>query len=361
MVLSGAASAAEVAKSGVVNAATDSGPGVALGWSGALPTPVLDGNTATYPNVQPNVDLVVKVMSTRVEEYYVLKAKPTGAFNVRIPLSNKGLTPSVGSDGSISFKDAKKRIAATIPTAYMWDAREDADSGLPAHAVKAGMTFDATANAMTLTADSALMADPNLTYPVTLDPSVSIAPTMDTFVRSDFPTTTYATYTPEELQVGTYNSGTTKARAFLNFSSSGFHGADVTSATLKLYEFHSYNCTASKMWVMSAGLGSNGTNWNNQPSMNTAYSGNVTTAKGETGCAAAYVNISVTNVIHYLALAGSSTIGVGLKAASETDNTSWKRFNSEDAASNKPSLSVTYNRYPATATAPTVASASPQM
>ncbi|WP_435281733.1 hypothetical protein [Streptomyces koelreuteriae] len=33
-----------------------------IGWEGALPEPVLQGNTATYENVQPGADLVVSAL-----------------------------------------------------------------------------------------------------------------------------------------------------------------------------------------------------------------------------------------------------------------------------------------------------------
>jgi RHS repeat-associated protein len=366
--LSGKATAAQVAKSGVVSLVGASASAVAFGWKGALPDPTLDGDTATYTNVAPNMDLVIKMTATGFEQYFVLNAKPTAAeMSLVLPLTSKGLTPSLGADGSVAFTNTRKQRAASIPAAYMWDSRIDPASGLPADTAKLGMTvgvpatpapvIGATGNVITLTPPTSFFSDPKVKYPVTIDPSVTEGSNGDTFVRSDSPTTTYQSYTPGELQVGTYNSGTSVARSFLNFSDAGWEGQDVTAATLKLYEFHSYNCTASTLNVYYANAESASTDWNNQPAINTSYSGSVTTAKGySSACAAAYISINVKNVAAVASTRGLSTIGMSLRA-SETADGGWKRFNSADATSNKPSLVVTYDRYPSTATAPTLSPA----
>jgi hypothetical protein len=51
-----------------------------LGWQGALPTPVLDGDTATYPEVLPGVDLSVRADVDGFSHLLVVKT-PEAARN----------------------------------------------------------------------------------------------------------------------------------------------------------------------------------------------------------------------------------------------------------------------------------------
>ena len=53
--------------------AVAAGHGIALGWEGALPEPVLTGSSATYPDVRPGTDLVVKATRAGFEEFVVAK------------------------------------------------------------------------------------------------------------------------------------------------------------------------------------------------------------------------------------------------------------------------------------------------
>ena len=41
-------------------------------WQGALPTPTVQDNRATYGDVEPGVDLVIEARPTGIEQYFVL-------------------------------------------------------------------------------------------------------------------------------------------------------------------------------------------------------------------------------------------------------------------------------------------------
>ncbi|MGV8970413.1 MAG: DNRLRE domain-containing protein, partial [Microbacteriaceae bacterium] len=359
--LSGEASAAEVQANGLVTTTGVRGKEVQFGWGEALPEPVLEGAKATYEDVLPATDLVVELTATGFEQFFVLKEKPAldAEVELRIPLGAAGLKVVEQADGAIDFTDSKNRYVGTIDAPYMWDSSENRGSGLPENITELAMDLDVGKGGvreLVLTPDSAFLQDPNLTYPIIIDPPFTGAPTFDTFVRSDFPTTDYGNHV--ELQVGTYNGGTTKARSYLAFSNSGWKGAAVTSATLKLYNFHSWSCTAASMTVYVSGAPTAAVRWASQPSIYTTagYYTSVSGAKGyNSSCAAGYVSIPVTALAQKQASTSASVVGYGLRA-SETANAAWKRFNSANATSNKPSLSVTYNRYPTT---PTVTLISP--
>jgi hypothetical protein len=391
--LSGQATAADVAKTGFVSLDKGSAGTVSLGWDGALPQPTLDGDTATYKNVEPNMDLVVTMLSTGFEQSFVFTAAPTAAeLAIALPLVGSGTSASQGDGGAVTLQNAKNATLATVSEATMWDARVDPASGLPLDEVQvpltpsvpvvaatipdasnASQTSDSGTSATTtppsagsdtstpapttvpglsLAVPASFFADPSIVYPVTVDPTITVEPS-DTYVRSDYPTTAYNSST--ELDVGTYNGGASVGRAYMNFSDAGWENQTITAATLHLYEFHSYNCTASKMWVYTAGLETDSTTWDDQPSINTSYEGNATFSKGySSSCDAGWESISLKNATQHDASKGDASVGYGLRADSETNDDSWKRFNSKNATSDQPYLDVTWDRAPATPTTPAV-------
>ncbi len=61
-------------------------------WDGALPKPVLKGNTATYPNAVPSGDVVVSALPEGFSHSVVLRERPSGPVEFRLPVTAKGLT-----------------------------------------------------------------------------------------------------------------------------------------------------------------------------------------------------------------------------------------------------------------------------
>ena len=402
--LSGHASAADVAKNGVVSMSEGSAGTVSLGWDGALPEPTIDAETATYANVEPNMNLVVTMLSTGFEESYVFTAAPTAdELAIALPLAGSGVTATQDDHGNVALQNSKRSTLATVTEASMWDARVDPDSGLPLDEVQVPLTSgiatatstspdapsagDVTGNSqdsaganssasapdptatpdentpatspgVSLAVPASFFADPTIVYPVTVDPTVTTYPS-DTYVRSDFPNTAYNSST--ELDVGTYNGGTSVGRAYLNFDDTAWENKTITAASLHLYEFHSYSCTASKIYAYTSQLETDSTTWNNQPTISTTYEGNATFAAGYSGsCAAGWETISVHTATQHNASKGDPTVGYSLRADSETSDQGWKRFNSKNATSDQPYLTVTYNRPPSTSTTPNLTPASTQ-
>jgi hypothetical protein len=108
---------------------------VALGWDKKLPAPVLDGARATYPDVQPEVDLVVEARRSGFEQFFVVKDRAavpaSGPVSWAFTVKTKGLTVTADDDGGISFTDAAGKVVSRIPPALAWDAVVDERSGDP--------------------------------------------------------------------------------------------------------------------------------------------------------------------------------------------------------------------------------------
>ncbi|NMM22186.1 MAG: DNRLRE domain-containing protein, partial [Phycicoccus sp.] len=338
--------------------------GVSLAWSGKLGKPTLAGNRATYAEVQPGVDLAVDALRTGYEQFLIIKtpaalAALSGGGAVvswSLPVKTRGLTSRAEADGSVSFVDAKNVVASRLAAPKAWDAGVDPRSGEHTSTAPVKLTVAQKGKGkavITLTPDQGWLTDPARVFPITIDPtyaSANVTTSFDTYVSKAYPTATYSTAT--ELRVGTYNGGVDAVRSFLTFPLASIKGKQIQSASLSLYEFHSWSCTARVFYVYSAYGASSATNWSNQPAAPTSY-GSLTTAKGySSSCAAGRVSVPVTSLV--AAWSGStSTAGAIRLHASETDNYGWKKFYSLESTQD-PYITFTYNRKPNAASAPTL-------
>lgn len=324
-----------------------------LGWRGALPAPVLAGNRATYQEVKPGVDLVIEARSAGYE-YSVVVKNARGAANVAsvaMPWRTGSLTPTPLAGGGLQLRAASGE-SAVVPAAQMWDARLSPTSGEPAHreAVPMSTTAGAGGTDLVLTPDPTFFQDPQLTYPVTIDPPVNLTPAYDAFVENTISSTDMSG--DPELKLG-YNddadggcgSGCT-ARSFLSFHfMDSYKGASVVSAELFLWNNHSWSCTATQWEAWRTSYVTYSARWNNQPAW-TEKDGTSSGTKGYSGCGAGWVSASVKNTFQHTFDVGDSTTNIGLRATSESNHNGWKRFNSSEASSNRPYVTLTWNRKP---------------
>lgn len=334
-----------------------------------LPAPKLSGRSAVYESVAPGVDVRVQVRPSGFEQDFIVKdrlaadavAAGGGAFT--IPLKTKGLTAkpvtSGANKGGIAFVDAKGATVSVIPPAEAWDAKLHPLTGEPANRTPVALSVVQSSPGtavLTVTPDAAWLADPARLFPVTVDPTyatLNVSPIRDTWIATNYASTPKST--DPELKVGTYDGGTTKARSFLAFSSSGFKGFDVTSASIKVWEHYSHSCTARTLYAYDASGITEDVTWNSPPTMGTTVRGSVSAAKGySSSCAAGWVSVPVTADVQGHAEDGYSTLGFMLRA-NESDSYGWKRFNSQEG-DHPPYLSVTYNRKPNAASSPTISS-----
>ncbi|MGN9847025.1 DNRLRE domain-containing protein [Nonomuraea sp. H19] len=314
---------------------------ISLQWPGRLPQPQVAGETVTYPAVLPGADLVVAATRTGAEQFLVLKERPTAPLSYRLRLQAPGLEARRTDGGGVELVDKKNKIVATVPAPTMWDALTHPQSGEHTHRGKVDMTIDG--KDLVVTPDAAFLADPATTYPVTVDPAVNLGQAFDTFVQEGYGTDQSGA---TELKIGNNGSGQ-RARSFITWKTPGIAGKKILSATLNLWNFHSWSCNARTWEVWSADRASTSSRWPG-PTMSTRYATSTQTKGYGSGCADGWVSANITSLAQYWADNGWSESGMGLKAADETDPYGWKRFNSGNAASNVPYIAVTYNSYPST-------------
>lgn len=190
-------------------------------------------------------------------------------------------------------------------------------------------------------------------FPVVIDPtyaSASGGPVFDAFVQEGYSSDQSGA---TELKLGDNGAGQV-ARSYLNFNASLFKGRQIVSANLSLFESWSWNCTARSFSAYDSGVASTATRWTSQPSIGVKRA-SLSVAKGySSSCPAARVSLDMTAQAKAWSATTASTVGMMLRADSETDSTYWKRFHSSEG-SYKPVVSVSYSRVPDAPAAPSVA------
>ncbi len=317
----------------------------ALGWVGKLPDPLLVDTTATYQNVKPGVDLVVE-------------ARPTGfrySFVVHTATAAAGMT-SVSMPWSTGSDVASARLTGAgsveVSQGEMWDAQVSS-SGEPLHRADVGVAAAVIngQNSLVMTPDREFLDSPGLVFPVTIDPSVNLSPSFDAYVQNTISSTDKSG--DDELRLGYIvdpNEGCSSAclaRSFLSFHNlSGYSGATVVSAELFLWNYHSYSCTKASWETWRVDSVSSSVRWGNQPTWREKDGTSDGTKGYNSGCGDGWVSASVKETFQTSFSGNSATANVGLRASNESSNSGWKKFNSSEASSNRPYVTVVYNRAP---------------
>ncbi|MEV6815076.1 DNRLRE domain-containing protein, partial [Micromonospora sp. NPDC051296] len=331
---------------------------VALGWSGALPTPTVEGTRATYTEVRPGVDLVVESTRTGFEQFLIVKDRAAVAQvrEVSLPLRGDGLSLVDDGSGGFEIRDRSGETVGVSPQPMMWDAQVDPESGEPLRITTVDRrTGEATSSrvGMALSPDEAWLTDPETVFPVTIDPAVTLRPQYDAFVQTGYTSDQSAA---TELKLGTSDGGSLRARSFMSFRNLGWlTGKQVQAATLYLWNHHSWSCTVRQWEAWRVDYVDTTARWTNQPVWR-EQAGISTQTKGyNSSCAGGWVNVPVKKVFEVTANNGWTTANVGLRASTETDNLGWKRFHSMEGT-NSPYVTLTYQTLPTVTSRATVPS-----
>ncbi len=341
----------------LVSLAGPDGRRAALAWPSVLPVPVLVGDSATYRDVQPGTDLVVQALATGVDVQMVLKVKPTSAAAFHLPLSISGFTTRRdAATGAVGLLDGSGAAVMTVGAARMWDAHRDS-AGNPSREVPVldGLSGTAGKQQVDVMPASTFLNDAATTYPVVVDPSLTVVNVgADAYVRSSDPTTNYGT--TGALWTGKVTSPEAD-RTYVAFGLEKLSGKHVLSATLNARNTFSYSCTASaaSLYQVTQGWAETGVTWNVQPTVDTSVLATSTFANGAAnggaacGTAPAWVSWTSASLTTLVAgWAGGTTASYGLMiGASETSLCCGKQFSSRESGS-PAYLSVTYNSYPGT-------------
>ncbi|HEX9969300.1 MAG TPA: LamG domain-containing protein, partial [Acidimicrobiales bacterium] len=147
-----------------------SGPkwSVGFGLDGAAPAAAdVEGNTVTYADVFPGVDLVYVVARGHVKELVRVHTPEAAARAARLvsPLALSGVTAKPGADGGIRFVDGKGKVRAHMPVGVAFDSAA-AVSSTP-------VRYQLEDDAVAVLTDVAWLTSPERVFPVVIDPTLA--------------------------------------------------------------------------------------------------------------------------------------------------------------------------------------------
>ncbi|WP_344395529.1 DNRLRE domain-containing protein, partial [Streptomyces vastus] len=242
-----------------------------MGWESKLPAPSVKGDTASY-DLGGDQTLTVTALAQGFSQNVLLDTAPEEAPEYRIPLDLKGIELSVADSGHLLLKDSDGKLVAEAPAPMMWDSSKGDASGESEHQAKVATKVETAADGgqtLVLTPDADYFTQ-DLTYPVTVDPTSTLAVTTDTWVATNY---TDSQVSSTELKSGTYDAGTTKARSYLKFDVSAFKGKHITDTNLALYSYYSSTCqttgAGTQVRRITSSWSSSDITWSAQPSTTT--------------------------------------------------------------------------------------------
>ncbi|MFI7430847.1 LamG domain-containing protein [Micromonospora sp. NPDC049836] len=349
------------------------GARMSLSWPGRLPAPSLAGDTATYAEVLPGVDLQVVAGVTGYRQVLVVKSR-AAAQNPALRAVRFGVSGDVrlrqGTRAGLDAVDDKGRLVFASSGASMWDspapiagpAGADAARRAEARAASDGgeatphrlveMPVTVAAGSLTVTPDRAMLTAADTVYPVFIDPPFSKpSPTHWTNVMKSNPNHAYyGEYS--DMRVGRQWQTSDVWRSHMQFTISEMASSQILSASMHITADHTADCagTSIELWQTAR------MDW---PSKYTWYNDSdgdwmsrvdtETFSANEDSCPKAddpgEFTGSLKTKLQTQATAKAATITFGLRATSESNHYEWTRFHSSSV-----SFQATYNRTPNTPT-----------
>ncbi|MEH0468159.1 hypothetical protein QA943_04750 [Streptomyces sp. B21-097] len=358
-------------------------------WPGALPDPVVSGDTATYPEVFPGVDLQLTADASGYSSILVLKT-PKAAADPRLQslawkTTSANLKLATTSNGGVQATD--KTTGKTVfhsDTALMWDSTGGGQKAGATALARTAITSAARAEhaaaakvgkhraqvhvtlkdgKQLLGLDKSLLTSKTTTYPVYVDPEWSGRPSQLDWARiSDngwnvynSTSTTGATNAREGWDNNTPGNGE-RARTYYQINTSGIKGAVVSHASLYVKQLSAASCSDTPAAVYGtdrpAGWSSSSLYWGHEPGGRTSALGTNPVSHEAGTCpvtngANSWVSppsleFNVTSRAVSAAAGSWSSMTLMVQSPNMNDATQWKQL----AYGGGATLSVTYSYRP---------------
>ncbi|MFD4409256.1 MULTISPECIES: LamG-like jellyroll fold domain-containing protein [unclassified Streptomyces] len=356
---------------------------LSLSWPGKLPVPELDGATATYHDVLPDVDLRMGAQEDGFTQLLVVKSADAASSSelsqLRLKLAADGMDVKETAQGGLEAIDqGAKSPVFEAPKPVMWDSSpsdEETQASASSQARTASFSVNSAAqtvpdgepaagesaklapvdvevpsggNELVLTPDANVLKGKGTTYPVFIDPQW-YSPRATSWTMAS----KYWASSPQWKFNGENNAGLgycgwaycqpqdTK-RLFYQIPVSKFRGKSILQAEFVVRNVWSASCDARGVQLWRTKPISDSTTWNSQDKSDfwIDHLKTESFAYGYEGCSAKDAEFDVRSAVQQAANGSGPTMTFGMRASSETDRDGWKRF------SDKAFLRVKYNRPP---------------
>ncbi|MEU5950463.1 LamG domain-containing protein [Micromonospora sp. NPDC047465] len=352
-----------------------------MSWPGVLAEPRLEGDTAVYESVLPDVDLRLRALADGFTWVLVVKsaqaAMNPALTELRFALETPGLSKRSREEGGFEVVDAAGEVLLSSGNALMWDStgtapaarsatsRTSTDDAEPSDEVlltppdlarKAELPTDVQGADLVVRPDLELLRGEDTVFPVVIDPYTTINK-----LRWGYAGSENATRSDGIARVGVEPTGDGTFRSFFAFNLSTLAGKNIRSAKFLTELIHSWSCTATpvNLWRTADLTVSGKQTWDgpNLALWIEQRSGNAHKPPAAPSCdndpqPDLPMEFSSTNLKNdIIAHRGDSNYTLALSnrqsdGTSESTSTWWKKF---DPAQTK--LTVEYNTNPNTPTA----------
>lgn len=353
-----------------------------LKWPGRLPKPAVAGDTATYAEVLPGVDLTVTATATGFSHNVVVKSREAAQnaelAKLKLGIVTDGVTARRTAAGGIEVaggSSAEPLLSAPRP--MMWDSPRRPAASPPgessgaedkSHPKLAPVGVEVEANTLTLIPDAAVLAGVDTAYPVIIDPLWTGGKRDGVWatVSEKYPNTAYwkTSHLLNKTDFGDAGAGRTcdswtdftchtpsyRMRSYFRMNTefvSRYSSRVVTSATFKLKQEHAWVCQDSspksnaRIWRTSGFTTT--TTWSDQPWWSGDYATSGEYANYGAACTGgpATVEFDAKQMVQFAQDNRDYSVNIAMRAIDESTVAQWKRFDSATAT-----LNIYYNTRP---------------
>ncbi|WP_327010639.1 LamG domain-containing protein [Dactylosporangium sp. NBC_01737] len=347
------------------------GGALKLTWPSKLPAPRIEGDVAVYESVLPDIDLQVQSTVEGFGYSLVVKTRQAAANpalkKLKFGLSSTGWTLKQRPGGGYETRDKTGKTTASAGPALMWDstgapaAQRSLTAGkssvlrhVPDESRKASLPTTVENGSLVIVPDAAMLADPNVAFPVVIDPWTGVGRS-----RWGYTNSTDANRDDGIVRVGLNTDGSGTFRSFFAFDLTWLPGKQIRNAKFITTMTHSWDCNATPVSLYrTADLPSSGKQTWSGPALNLfveTKSGHAHKPSTGAGCnndpqPNMYMEFSnptlVNDVINFGQGRGFYTLGLSARDSDGTDEAAGNRWKKFDQAST--AMSIEYNTLPNT-------------
>ncbi|WP_406381445.1 LamG-like jellyroll fold domain-containing protein [Streptomyces sp. NBC_01618] len=366
------------------------GRSLELDWPTKLPAPRIDGSSAVYGDVLPDVDLMVTATVESFQQVLVVKTPEAAAAaelkKLSFGLKAKGLEVRTGAAGNLTAVDGNGQTVFRAPPARMWDSAgaaatsppaslkgsavqsEVEDPAVPGDAAEtapsgtgiepgqgdnvARIDVEVAKDALAVVPDADMLAKTDeKAFPLFIDPTVTWGESERTLLRSDG----YESYGwgngDDGQGKGVGKCGTWSGyycgpgyvqRLYFEFSPASLKGKQVLDVTFRVTEPWAFQCDPRWVDLVRTNNISSSTTWSSRPKdLDLMVDRHVSAGRGSLCDPDApdapiefrdnpdETNENLTPTVRDFAAGKFSRLTLMLKAHDEGDTGAWKRFRND--------------------------------